>query len=166
MSSWSGRQKGMICGSSRRKNIVICCCHKWSVVLLQQDYSDLLWPADFRQTAKQWSNIRWCVAKPKIIISLVSIYPNSRNAAISYARLMLNDTTLREHQYRMGLADLKSCEADDGIEDAYHFFFECVRYSDNRDKLKQDIQRSLLGQILEEADHLVGPLHFCLLRPP
>ena len=34
-----------------------------------------------------------------------------------------------------------SCEADDGIEDAYHFFFQCARYSDNRDKLKQDIQR-------------------------
>ena len=70
------------------------------------------------------------------------IFPNSRNAAISYVRLLLNDTTLREHQYRMGLADSKSCEADDGIEDAYHFFFECVRYSDNRDKLKQDIQHT------------------------
>jgi len=60
------------------------------------------------------------------------IFPNSRNVAISYVRLLLNDTTLREHQYRMGLADSKSCEAADGIEDAYHFFFQCVRYSDNR----------------------------------
>ena len=58
----------------------------------------------------------------------------------------------------MGLADSKSCEADDGIEDAYHFFFQCERYSDNRDKLKQDIQRIWEGQILEEADHLVALL--------
>ena len=70
-------------------------------------------------------------------------FPNSRNVAISYVRLLLNDTTLREHQYRMGLVDSKLCEDVDGIEDTYHFFFQCTRYSDNRlnrDKLKHDIQ--------------------------
>ena len=67
-------------------------------------------------------------------------FPNSRNVAISYVRLLLNDTTLREHQYRMGLVDSKLCEDADGIEDTYHFFFQCTRYSDNRDKLKHDIQ--------------------------
>jgi len=33
------------------------------------------------------------------------IFPQNRNVAISYVRLLLNDTTLKEHQYRMGLAD-------------------------------------------------------------
>ena len=49
-------------------------------------------------------------------------------------------TTLREHQHCMGLADSKLCEEAAGIEDAYHFFFQCTKYSDSRDKLKQDIQ--------------------------
>jgi len=49
-------------------------------------------------------------------------------------------TTLREHQYRMGLADTKICESNDGIEDVYHFFFQCSRYSDIRTELKQEIQ--------------------------
>jgi len=68
------------------------------------------------------------------------IFPQNRNVAISYVRLLLNDTTLREHQYRMGLADNKICENNDGIEDAYHFFFQCSRYSDIRTELKQEIQ--------------------------
>jgi len=46
------------------------------------------------------------------------IFPKNRNVAISYVRLLLNDTTLREHQYHMGLADTKI-----------------------RTKLKQEIQR-------------------------
>ena len=69
-----------------------------------------------------------------------TIFPNKRNVAISYVRLLLNDSTLREHQYRMGLAETKLCEDADGIEDEYHFFFQCGRYSDIRHKLKQDIQ--------------------------
>jgi len=47
----------------------------------------------------------------------------------------MNDTTLREHQHRMALADSKLCEEADGIEDAYHFFFQCTKYSDSRDYL-------------------------------
>jgi len=69
------------------------------------------------------------------------IFPKNRNVAISYARLLLNDTTLREHRYHMGLADTKICESNDGIEDSYHFFFQCSRHSDIRTKLKQVIQR-------------------------
>ena len=69
------------------------------------------------------------------------IFPRNRNVAISYVRLLLNDTTMREHQYHMGLADTKICESNDGIEDSYHFFFQCSRHSDIRTKLKQEIQR-------------------------
>jgi len=68
-----------------------------------------------------------------------TVFPNNRNVAISYVRLLLSDTTLREHQCRMGLVDMKLCENDDGIEDVHYFFFQCARYSDIRDKLKQDI---------------------------
>jgi len=36
------------------------------------------------------------------------IFPKNRCIAISYARLLLNDTTLRAHQYRMGLSRQES----------------------------------------------------------
>ena len=53
------------------------------------------------------------------------IFPKNKNVAVSYVRLLLNDTTLREHQYQMGLADTKICESNDGTEYSYHFFFQC-----------------------------------------
>jgi len=34
----------------------------------------------------------------------------------------------------------KICENNDGIEDAYHFFFQCSIHSDIRTELKQEIQ--------------------------
>jgi len=69
------------------------------------------------------------------------IFTKNRNVAISYVRLLLNDTTLREHQYHMGLTNTKICESNDGIKDSYHFFFQCSRHSDIKTKLKQEIQR-------------------------
>jgi len=56
-----------------------------------------------------------------------SFFPKNRCIAISYARLLLNDTTLKAHQYHMGLADTKVCECNMGVEDVHHFFFQCTR---------------------------------------
>ena len=55
---------------------------------------------------------------------------------------LLNDTTLREHQYHMGLVDTKVCECNQGVEDVYHFFFQCTRYKDARKQLLQSVQKS------------------------
>ena len=44
------------------------------------------------------------------------IFPKNRCIAISYARLLLNDTTLRAHQYHTGLAETKVCECNQGVE--------------------------------------------------
>jgi len=57
-----------------------------------------------------------------------------------YARLLLNDTTLRAHHYHMGLADTKVFECNQGVEDVYHFFFQCTRYKDTRKQLLQSVQ--------------------------
>jgi len=70
------------------------------------------------------------------------IFPKNRCIAISYARLLLNDTTLRAHQYHMGLAHTKVCECNQGVEDVYHFFFQCTRYKDARKQLLQSVQKS------------------------
>ena len=67
------------------------------------------------------------------------ILPKNRCIAISYARLLLNDTALRAHQYHMGLADTKVCECNQGVEDVHHFFFQCTRYKDARKQLLQSV---------------------------
>jgi len=48
-------------------------------------------------------------------------FPDSRCVAISYNRLLLNDTSLRAHQHRMKLSDIQNdmydvCDCEQGIE--------------------------------------------------
>ena len=38
----------------------------------------------------------------------------------------MNDSASRADQYRMGLADTKVCECNQGVEDSHHFFFGCI----------------------------------------
>ena len=45
-----------------------------------------------------------------------TVFPENRNVAISYVRLLLSDTTLWEHQYRMGLVNTKLCENNDELK--------------------------------------------------
>ena len=66
-------------------------------------------------------------------------YPDSRCVAISYNRLLLNDTSLRAHQHRIGLSDTNVCDCEQGIEDVHHFLFECTRYRAARKILLQTI---------------------------
>jgi len=70
------------------------------------------------------------------------IFPKNRCIAISYTRLLLNDTTLTAHQYHMGLADTKVCECNQRVEDEYHFLFQCTRYKDTWKQLLQSVQKS------------------------
>ena len=65
--------------------------------------------------------------------------PDSRCVAISYNRLLLNDTSLRTHQHRMGLSDTNVCDCEQGMEDVHHFLFECTRYRAARKILLQTI---------------------------
>ena len=44
-------------------------------------------------------------------------YPRNRCIAVSYARLLLHNTSLRDHQYMLGLEDTRLCECGQGIED-------------------------------------------------
>lgn len=74
------------------------------------------------------------------VVGYKTIYPRNRCIAVSYARLLLHDTSLKDHQYRLGLEDTRVCECGQGIEDDYHFFFECTRYTDSRNRLIQVIK--------------------------
>jgi len=68
------------------------------------------------------------------------VYPRKRCLAISYVRLLLDDTALKLHQHRMKLADSRECVCGHGIEDENHFFFHCHLYSESRKQLMQAIQ--------------------------
>jgi len=70
------------------------------------------------------------------------IFPKNRCVSISYVRLLLNDTTLKNHQHRLGLSVTKVCDCNQGIEDEYHFLFECCRYKEIRKQLIHVVQNS------------------------
>jgi len=74
------------------------------------------------------------------VVGYKTTYPRNRCIAVSYARLLLHGTSLRDHQYRLGLQDTRLCECGQGIEDDYDFFFECTRYTDSRNLLIQAVQ--------------------------
>jgi len=69
------------------------------------------------------------------------VYPRKRCLAISYVRLLLDDTALKVNQHRMKLpvVDSRECVCGHGIEDEDHFF-HCRLYSESRKQLMQAIQ--------------------------
>lgn len=69
-----------------------------------------------------------------------SLFPQDRSVAVSYIRLLLDDTTLKDHMHRSGLADSRQCDCGLGVEDAFHYLFECPVYSVHRTRLFSKIQ--------------------------
>ena len=49
-----------------------------------------------------------------------SFLPRDRCIAVSYIRLLLDDTTLNDHMQRSGFADSRQCDWGLGVEDAFH----------------------------------------------
>jgi len=68
---------------------------------------------------------------------------SDRCCAISYCRLLLDDSTLKVHQFQAGLAHSKLCECSHGIDDLQHFFPECSNYEAIRHDLIDWVQQVL-----------------------
>jgi len=66
-------------------------------------------------------------------------FPNDRCSAISYIRLLLDDSMLKAHQHRIGLEASNSCDCGLGIDDIEHFLLQCTLYDDLRDVLKHNV---------------------------
>lgn len=64
-----------------------------------------------------------------------TLFPEVRCCGISNSRLLLDDTVLKAHQYRMGLVQSGVCECGQGIDDEYQYFFTCPKYNGIRDEL-------------------------------
>jgi len=63
-------------------------------------------------------------------------FPEKHSTGISYARLLLHDTSLREDSYRTGIADTPVCECGLDTESAEHFLLYCTQFEEARRKLQ------------------------------
>ena len=71
-----------------------------------------------------------------------TMFPARRCTALSYSRLLLNDSSLRIHQHHAGLVDTKECECGQGVDDAFHYLFQCARFSHIHKSLMQVVDKT------------------------
>ena len=69
-----------------------------------------------------------------------TVFPSDRCCAISYCRLLLDDFTLKVHQFWSGLVQSKLSDCIQGIDDLQHFFFECKNYETIRHDMIEWVQ--------------------------
>jgi len=69
------------------------------------------------------------------------LFPDNRNIGISYCRLLLHDTMLREDSHWTGTADSPVCECGFDRESAEHFLLHCNRFQ----KARNELQDTLYG---------------------
>ena len=67
------------------------------------------------------------------------LFPDKRNTGISYCRLLLHDTMLREDSHRTGTADSPVCECGFDTESAEHFLLYCKRFEQARNELQDTL---------------------------
>ena len=69
-------------------------------------------------------------------------FPHTRSCAVSYTRLLLDDTALNAHQFRMGLSSTRVpvCECGTDIEDVDHYLLRCPKYNSIRSDLLKSVQ--------------------------
>ena len=63
-----------------------------------------------------------------------------RDVGISYCRLLLHDTLLREDAFRTGTSDTPICECGLDMESAKHFLLHCTRHQEARNELQLSLQ--------------------------
>jgi len=71
-------------------------------------------------------------------------FPEKRDVGISYCRLLLHDTLLRDDAYRTGISHTPVCECGVEIQTADHFLLRCNRHQDARHKLKNVVENMLI----------------------
>ena len=89
-------------------------------------------------------------------------FPHVRSCAVSYIRLLLDDTALNAHQFRMGLSSTRVCECGTDIEDVDHYLLRCPTYDSIRCDLLQSVQDIVTNCIHSSNQGLTASL---LLSP-
>ena len=83
------------------------------------------------------------------------LFPDDRCCAVSYARLLLNDSMLKPQQHRHGIDLSRERECGHGIDDVQHFFLECERYRHIRTEMINDITTIWQGSDNLISSHLI-----------
>ena len=60
-------------------------------------------------------------------------YMGPRKDAFQLACLRMNCSTLNKHMFKFGLMNSDRCSCNQGVEDTFHFFFACPKYTIFRD---------------------------------
>jgi len=79
------------------------------------------------------SNTRQLI--PEVGSSEPVFFPQKRDTRISYCRLLVHDTMLRDDSHRTGTADSPVCECGSERKSAEHFLLRCIRFQDAKNKL-------------------------------
>ena len=79
---------------------------------------------------------------PRVETKLV--LPDDHDTVISYCRLLLGDTMLKDDSFRTGTGDSPICDCGIEGEMADHFLLRCSRYSDARSVMKNYIYEMCL----------------------
>ena len=58
----------------------------------------------------------------------------------SYVRALLNNASVKDNMFRMGLADDRDCKCGRGIETVEHVLVECEEERESRCKLIKDLE--------------------------
>jgi len=67
--------------------------------------------------------------------STAVLFPLARDIGISYVRLLLHDSMLKDDSYRSGTSDSPTSECGSGKETSEHYPFYCCRYSKQREEM-------------------------------
>jgi len=70
-------------------------------------------------------------------------FPRSRDVGISYCRLLLHDTMLRQDSFRTGVSDTPMCKCGMEHETAEHFLLRCPEHHAARSVMIDDIDMIL-----------------------
>ena len=68
-------------------------------------------------------------------------YIGPRKDAIQLARLRMNCNTHNKNMFKFGLTNSDRCSCIQGVEDTFHFFFACPKYTIFRDILQTQVVR-------------------------
>ena len=87
-------------------------------------------------------------------------FPIDRDTGISYCRMMLHDTMLKQDSHRSGTSDSSMCDCGMEEESVEHFLLRCKTYNGIRSVMFNNIE-DLISKYLDNT-----VIEFLLLAPP
>ena len=89
------------------------------------------------------------------------LFPLARDIGISYCRLLVHDSMLKDDSFRSVTSDSPICECGSGKETSEHYLFDCCRYMKQREELLDQLLqlRDKNHKMLDISANLLLALH-------